>query len=209
MRSLQLTSAHNMPMAPSAHRSTGRPPAADTSSRRTEAASRVGTSAMSQSTIRIELAEVDHGSETATAVTSPSAICPSRGARTLSFMPIDSGLRSDMVVILAVIVADLGAFAQRRQAAPRAHTVALQHFIKPRVIRGKLCTIDLRVPEVDDPSREATILATQAAMQQPDQQVGILAAPTAEASIEPVDPLEIGAPNRKIAGACPAPLARP
>src|SRR5262249_7649295 len=51
--------------------------------------------------------------------------------------------------------------------------------------------------------------ATQAAMQQSDQQVGILAAPTAEASIESVDPLEIGAPNRKIAGARPPPLTRP
>jgi hypothetical protein len=73
-----------------------------------------------------------------------------------------------MVVILAVVFADLGAFAQRRQAALRTHTVALQHRIKPRVIRGQLCTIDLRVPEVDDPSRKATILATQAAMQQSD-----------------------------------------
>src|SRR6516162_9909687 len=126
MRSLQLTSAHNMPMAPSAQSSTGRPPAADSSSRRTEAASRVGTSAMSQSTIRMELAEVDHGSETATAVTSPSAICPSRGARMLAFMTTDSGFRSDMVVILAVIFADLGGFAQRRQSALCAYAVALQ-----------------------------------------------------------------------------------
>src|SRR5262245_8499097 len=150
MRSLQLTSAHNMPMAPNAQRSTGRPPAADSSSRRTETASRVGTNAMSQSTIRMELAEVDHGSETATAVTSPSAICPSRAARTLAFMTIDSGLRSDMVLILAVIFADLGGFAQRRQSALRAYAVALQHRIEPRVIRSQLRAVDLRVPEVDD-----------------------------------------------------------
>src|SRR5262249_45994507 len=162
MRSLQLTSAHNMPMAPNAQRSTGRPPAADRSSRRTEAASRVGTSAMSQSTIRMELAEVDHGSETATAVTSPSAICPSRGARTLAFMTIDSGLPSDMVLILAAISPDRSGFAQRRQSALRAYAVALQHRIESHVICTQLRAVDLRVPEVDDAGREAAVLATRA-----------------------------------------------
>ena len=63
MRSLQLTSDHSMPTAASAQTSTGRPPAADITSRRTEATSSVGTSAMSQSTIRMEVAEVDHGSD--------------------------------------------------------------------------------------------------------------------------------------------------
>src|SRR5437899_11533704 len=119
-----------MPMAPSAQSSTGRPPAADSSSRRTEAASRVGTSAMSQSTIRMELAEVDHGSETATAVTSPSAICPSRGARTPSFTTIDSGLRSDMVVILAVIFDGLCGFAQHRLFSLSVYSVTVQHYMK-------------------------------------------------------------------------------
>jgi hypothetical protein len=123
-------------------------------------------------------------------------------------MTIDSGLRWDMVLILAVIFADLGGFAQRRQSALRAYAVALQHRIEPRVIRSQLRAIDLRVPEVDDAGRKATVLATQATTQQSDQQVGILAAPTAEASIEPVDALEIGAPNRKIAGASAPPLVR-
>src|SRR5262249_18797454 len=163
MRSLQLTSAHNMPMAPSAHRSSGRPPAADSTSRRTEEGSRVGTSAMSQSTIRMLVAEDDHGSETATAGASPAAIGTSRGARARWFMTIDSGLRPDMVLILAVIFADLGSFAQRRQAALRAHTVALQHRRKPRVVGSQLRTVDLRMPEVDDAGREASVLATQAA----------------------------------------------
>src|SRR6516225_8308849 len=162
MRSLQLTSAHNMPTAPSAHRSSGRPPAADSTSRRTEEGSRVGTSAMSQSAIRMLVAEVDHGSETTTAVASPSAICTSRGARARSFMTIDSGLCPDMVLILAVIFADLGGFAQRRQAALRAHTVAL-HRRKPRVVGSQLRTVDLGMPEVDDAGRETPVFATQTA----------------------------------------------
>ena len=78
-------------------------------------------------------------------------------------MTIDSGLRPDMVLILAVIFADLGGFAQRRQAALRAHTVALQHRRKPRIVASQLRTIDLRMPEVDHAGREAPVLATQAA----------------------------------------------
>src|SRR5262249_44042235 len=208
MRSLQLTSAHNMPMAPNAQRSTGRPPAADSSSRRTEAASRVGTSAMSQSTIRMELAEVDHGSETATAVTSPSAICPSRAARTLAFMTIDSGLRWDMVLILAVILADLGGFAQRRQSALRAYAVALQHRNEPRVIRSELRAIVWGWQGGDERGHKATVLAAQPTTQKADQRVEIPAPPTAEESINPVDAPEIGAQNRKLAGASPPPLVR-
>src|SRR5262249_40383276 len=112
------------------------------------------------------------------------------------------------VVILAVNFAGLGGFAQCRQSALRAYTVAVQHGIKPRVIRSQLRAVDLRVPEGGDAGREATVLATQATTQESNQQVGILPAPTAEASIEPVDTIEIGAPNRKIAGARAAPLAR-
>src|SRR5262249_42657699 len=78
MRSLQLTSAHSMPIAPSTHRSTGRPPAADRTPRRTAAPSKTGRSVMSQSTTSMPVAEVDHGSETATAATNPSAMGASR-----------------------------------------------------------------------------------------------------------------------------------
>src|SRR5262249_23589860 len=97
MRSLQLTSAHNMPMAPSPEGGGDSRPAADGTARRTGAEGRVGTSERTHTKIRREAGEVAQENKPTTAVTSPSAICPSRGARTLSFMPIDSGLRSDMV----------------------------------------------------------------------------------------------------------------
>jgi hypothetical protein len=71
------------------------------------------------------VAEVDHGSDTATAVTSASAICPSRGARTACFTTADSRLRSDMVLILRLISASIGGFTQRRQSALRTLTIAL------------------------------------------------------------------------------------
>src|SRR5262249_51944243 len=64
------------------------------------------------------------------------------------------------------------------------------------------------MPQMDDAGGEASVLAPQAAMQQADQQIGILAAPAAEGGVESVDPLEIGAPDGEIAGARPAPAPR-
>src|SRR5215510_973379 len=194
-----------MPMAARSHRSTGRPPAAESTSRRTEPTLRVGTSAMSHRTIRMAVADVDHGNETATAVTNPSAIRPSRGARAASFTTARSRLRSDM----AIAPADLGGFAQRRQSTPRTRTLALQHRIKSRIICGQMCALDLRVPEMDDPGRKAAILTAQATPQQSDQQVGIFAPPAGIGGIEAVDPLQIAAPNPKVTRARAAPLSSP
>src|ERR1700682_3999204 len=154
MRSLQLTSAHNIPAAPSSQSRTERPPAADITSRRSAAASSVGTSAMSQRTIKMLVAEVDHGSETTTAVASPSAIWASRGARTRSFTPVASRLRWDIAIASAVdlalgsavIKADPGGFPQHRQAALRARAIAAQHHLEPRIIGGQLPAVGLRMP---------------------------------------------------------------
>ena len=57
---------------------------------------------------------------------------------------------------------------------------------------------------MNDPRREASVLATQAATQQPDQQIGILAAPAGETGVEAIDPFEIAAPDGEIAGASAA-----
>ena len=69
---------------------------------------------MIQSTIRMLVAEVDHGSDTATAAASPSAICPSRGARTAAAMAFNSRLRGGMMVVFAVIFTGHGGGAQHR-----------------------------------------------------------------------------------------------
>ena len=69
---------------------------------------------MIQSTIRMLVAEVDHGSDTATAAASPSAICPSRGARMAAAMAFDSRLRGGMMVVFAVIFTGHGGGAQHR-----------------------------------------------------------------------------------------------
>ena len=81
MRSAQLTSAHNIPTAASTQSRTGKPPAAVKSSRRTEATSKVGRVATSHSAMRMPVADVDQGSDTATPTASQSA---SRSKRTRS-----------------------------------------------------------------------------------------------------------------------------
>src|SRR5262245_26103896 len=208
MRSLQLTSAHSMPSAPAPHSSTGSPPAGDKSSRRSAAASIVGKKARSHSTIRIAVAEVDHGSDTATATTSPSATWPSRRARTLELMSGESRLRPDMAIMRLVALTEVGGCAQCRQAELRARAVAVQYLIEPRIVGGQLRPVRVRVPQMDDAGGEAPVLAPQAAMQQTDQQIGILAAPAAEAGVEAVDPLEIGTPDGEIARARASPSPR-
>src|SRR5262249_46279679 len=132
----------------------------------------------------------------------------SRGARTDRFTAADSRLRSDMAIVRQIIFADVGVFAQRRQAALRAFTLALQHGSEPPIIGGPMRTVDLRMPEMNDAGRKAPILAAWTAAQQSDQQIGARPAPTGERSVEPVDPLETGAPNGEIAGARAAPLSR-
>src|SRR5262249_27947525 len=148
-----------MPIAARSQRSTGRPPAAESTSRRTEPPARVGTSAMTQRTIRMAAAAGDQGNETATGVTKPSPIGPGRGARAAPFTIAPSSLGPTR----GVAPADLNGFAQGRQSAPCARTLALQYRMKPRIICAQMCALDLRVPEVDDPGRKAAVLAAQAA----------------------------------------------
>src|SRR5471032_182305 len=78
IRSLNDTSAHNMPATPSAHNSTGIPPAKVDSSRRKTAASRVGITAKIQRPARIPVADVDHGNDAASATASQSHISTRR-----------------------------------------------------------------------------------------------------------------------------------
>src|SRR5262245_26980215 len=98
---------------------------------------------------------------------------------------------------------------QRGEAALRTRAVALQYGVKARVIGDQLGAVVRRMPEMNHAGGETSVLATQAAPQQPDQQIRIFTPPAGEAGIEAVDPLEIRAPNREVAGARTAPLSRP
>src|ERR671935_2153415 len=98
---------------------------------------------------------------------------------------------------------------QRGEAALRTRAARLQYGIKARVIGGQLRAVERWVPEMNDAGRETSVLAAQAATQQPDQQIGIFTSPASEAGIEAVDPFEVGTPNREVAGARATPLPRP
>jgi hypothetical protein len=66
-----------MPIAPSNHNTTGKPPTGDLTSRQIVGASNVGMIVISQITSNIAVAEVDHGSAVANATTTQSASCAS------------------------------------------------------------------------------------------------------------------------------------
>ena len=57
------------------------------------------------------------------------------------------------------------------------------------------------MPQVQHARRIGAVLAADASVQEPHQQIGVLLAPAAEACIEAVDAIEVGAPDREIAGA--------
>src|SRR5512135_2974642 len=67
------------------------------------------------------------------------------------------------------------------------------------------------MPQMQDAGCEHAVLAAHAGMQQPHDKVGILLAPAVVVGIETIDAIEIGAPDRKIAGtrAAPRPLPKP
>src|SRR5262249_26336168 len=166
MRSLQLTSAHNMPIAPSPHSSSGRPPAGDRTSRRNAAISMVGMSAKSQTTTRIEVADVDQGNDTARAVTRQSAT-GIRRSRTPTAALGAGALRSraDMADVLSIIFVDLAGAPHCRQAAFRTQATSSENFLDTRVVGDQWRAVDLRMPEMNDPGRKASILAAHAGVQ--------------------------------------------
>ena len=84
-----------MPTAASTQSSTGRPPAGVISSRRTDATSRLASTATSQSGIRMAIAVVDHGRNSAMATTSQSAVSPLRNR---SMKPVKDRSRMSSVI---------------------------------------------------------------------------------------------------------------
>src|ERR1039458_661080 len=74
-RSAHATFAQSTPRAPIVTNNTGIPPAGTNITRRSDGRSSVGIIASSQNPVRIPVAEVDHGSDTASATARPSASC--------------------------------------------------------------------------------------------------------------------------------------
>src|SRR3954451_20719280 len=72
--------AHNTPITASSQNRIGRPPAGVATTLRRPGPFNVGTSAISQSTSRTEVADVDHGSETASPQARTSAASSQRSS---------------------------------------------------------------------------------------------------------------------------------
>ena len=75
--------------------------------------------------------------------------------------------------------------------------------------------VGLGVPQMQHAGRKHAVLAPHAGVQQARDEIGIFFAPAAVVGVEAVDPIEVGAPDRKIAGAralpgvLPEPAQRP
>src|SRR4051794_26590763 len=65
------------------------------------------------------------------------------------------------------------------------------------------------MPQVEHAGGISAILAPHPGVQQPDQQIGILLAPAAEARVKAVDAVEVCPPDPEIAWPCTLPGLRP
>src|SRR5215467_1858849 len=95
-----------------------------------------------------------------------------------------------------------------RQSLPGTHPWAVDQVGELALIVGEPGAIRLRMPQMQHAGREAAVLAQHAGADHADEDVGVLAAPTAERRIEAVDLVEIGAPERHVAAARATPAAR-
>ncbi len=90
-----------------------------------------------------------------------------------------------------------------------AHTSALDHARKPLLILRQLRAVSRSMPQVQHASGVSAVLAPHPGMQQPDQQIGILLAPTAEVRVKAIDAVEVCPPDREIARPRTLPGLRP
>ena len=88
---------------------------------------------------------------------------------------------------------------QRRKTRERAHPLAAQRIDQPVIIFRQARAISFRMPKMQHGRCEVAILAANAGVQEPNQQVGVLASPAVEGDVKTVHPVQIGAPDRQIA----------
>ncbi len=93
---------------------------------------------------------------------------------------------------------------QRGKSAPRPYAVAAQNFVKLGAVSRKAGAIIFRVPQVQDTGGEAAILAPDATANKTHDDVGIFQAPAAEFGIEPIDPVDVLAPDAEVALRAPS-----
>src|ERR1044072_6011223 len=98
--------------------------------------------------------------------------------------------------------------AKRGKTAQRADAITAHHLVEARLIVGEMHTIILFMPQVKYAGRKAAVLALDARVDEADGEIGILQSPAVVARVKPIDAVEIGACDRKIAGARTFPALR-
>ena len=89
-----------------------------------------------------------------------------------------------------------------------AFTCRFDHGFEPLLVHRQPRAVRLGMPQMQHAGGAGAVLPPHAGMQQPHQQVGILLAPAAEARVEAIHRVEVGAPHREIARPRALPLPR-
>src|SRR5262249_10072538 len=103
--------------------------------------------------------------------------------------------------------AALDRLRQPGQALLRAHAWFCQQLIELALVHVEARAVRLRVPQVQHGGAAAAVLAPNAMTDHAYKDIGILAPPSGESGIEPVDRVEVAAPERHVAAARAAPAA--
>src|SRR2546421_4691578 len=97
---------------------------------------------------------------------------------------------------------------ERRKAAQRANSLAPEQFIEFGAVDGKLRAIRFLVPEMQHASREAPVLALDAAADHANDEIGVLQPPADEKHFEGINAIEVATEERKVAAAHAFPFVR-
>src|SRR5262249_18751593 len=90
----------------------------------------------------------------------------------------------------------------------RTNAIGPCDLVKPPLVGRQRGAVVFRIPQMEDAGREISVLATYAAAEQPDHEVGILEPPASIGRIEAIHPVEVAAPDREIAGTRAPPRVR-
>ena len=143
-----------------------------------------------------------------------AACCSTRSAATIASATRCDSAGSVRRSRSCCLNAGLGAARRRphrlaaKTARPRTDAIAVLDGVQQRLVCRQQGRIGERMPEVQHAGREPAVLALDAGAQQTDQQIGILEPPADIAGVEAIDPIEVGAPDRQVAGSRAPPILR-
>src|SRR5262249_1022655 len=115
--------------------------------------------------------------------------------------------RSASSWVCRLLPAALDRLRQPCQALSRAHARFGQQLIEPTLVHIDARAVRLRMPQVQHGGAAAAVLAPDAVTDQAHKNIGVRAPPSSESGIEPVDRIEVAAPECHVAAARAPPAA--